>query len=85
MMSSSTQPDSPVLSIIPPQLPLPNISQLTITTFNCRGISSAIPYILHLIENGSDNIVLPGFGLLTLVHCPRYIRTMKVSFAVTKD
>ena len=35
MMSSSTQPDSPVLSSIPPQLPLPNISQFTVTTFNC--------------------------------------------------
>ena len=77
LMSSSTQPDSPVLVSIPPppQLPLLNISQLTITTFNCRGLSSAIPYILHLIENGSDIIVLPehwlwpfNIGALSKIH-----------------
>ena len=38
-------------------------SKLSTTTYNCRGLSSGIPYILHLIENGSDVITLPEHWL----------------------
>ena len=34
------------------------LSNITISTLNCCGLQNAIPYIYHLIENGSDVIIL---------------------------
>ena len=31
-------------------------SNVIVTTWNCRGISNSIPYLCHLIENGTDII-----------------------------
>ena len=33
-------------------------SNVTITTWNCRGISNSVPYLLHLFENGTDIVAL---------------------------
>ena len=33
-------------------------SNVTITTWNCRGISNFVPYLLHLFENGTDIVAL---------------------------
>ncbi len=38
--------------------PRTQITNLHITSYNCRGITSCIPYIHHLIANGCDIIVL---------------------------
>ena len=40
------------------QNPQRNETSLMITAWNCRGLSTAIPYITHLIETGSDIIAL---------------------------
>ena len=34
------------------------LSQITITSWNCRGLTTSLPYILHLINTGSDIISL---------------------------
>lgn len=54
ILSRATSPEPPQATYVAHSNP----SHLTITTFNCRGLSNAIPYILHLIENGSDIIAL---------------------------
>ena len=35
-----------------------SLSHITISTWNCRGISNSIPYLFHLFENGTDIIAL---------------------------
>ena len=74
-LPTQSQYDSPVPSQVLPSDSSQNTSLLTITTFNCRGLSSALPYILHLIENGSDVIALPehwlwpfNIGALSKIH-----------------
>ena len=35
-----------------------SLNKLVITSWNCRGYKTAIPYINHMIQNGSDVIAL---------------------------
>jgi exonuclease III len=48
----------PVSLPVNPSPPTPNHKPLSITTWNCRGLSNSLPYIMQLIESGSDIIAL---------------------------
>ena len=44
-------------SVTSTEVPPPNPS-VTVTSWNCRGISSALPYLYHLLKNGSDIVAI---------------------------
>lgn len=40
------------------RVPVTNQQFLTITSWNCRGLSTGIPYLNHIFDSGSDIVVL---------------------------
>ena len=61
----------------------PNLS-VRVTSWNCRGISSALPYLHHLLKNGSDIVAIrnTGCGLLVLGGCRTFTLIMMALVAV---
>ena len=56
--SSAQIPSQPPYSESKQEQKFSAVDSITITTWNCRGLTNAIPYIDHLIESGSDVIAL---------------------------